>query len=70
MPDTYKPATVRFLATVVERHCKTHGIVRDADRENVAARAIGIYRLGIREEDQLLQALENKDTPAANSERL
>ncbi len=76
MSDTYKPAAVRFLAAVVERHCAVHGIVRDADREIVAARAIRVYSQGIHDEEAMLKALhamptiatEKKASPTSNGE--
>lgn len=60
MPNTYKPAAVRFLAAVVEKHCKAHGIISEADRDTVAEQALALYNRGVTDKEQLLAALAER----------
>lgn len=59
MPDTYQPAALRLLASVVDRHCDAFQIVTEADRDSVAELAIRLYGRGVTGEVELLAALAN-----------
>jgi len=60
-----RPLDVKFLATIVRRHCERHGIVSAEGRESVAASAVKFYEAGVTAGDVLLRALAQEDDPDA-----
>lgn len=58
-----KPAAVRRLAAIVDRHCDMHGIRSREGRESVAASALAHYQRGVNIDEQLLEILALEDDP-------
>ena len=59
-----KPAEIQHLASIVKRHCATHGIRSLEAKESVAASALVHYQLGVMSEDELLAILDREDDPS------
>lgn len=64
-----KPAAVRRLAAIVDRHCASHGIRTPEGRESVAASALAHYQRGATTEDELLEILAQEDDPLRHLKR-
>ncbi|RWE12444.1 MAG: hypothetical protein EOS61_14975 [Mesorhizobium sp.] len=54
----YEPAEVNILAKAVADYCESHKIKRVDEREDIALKAMGLFRRGVTDLEQLLQELE------------
>lgn len=61
-----KPAAVRLLASIVDRHCASHGIRSPEARESVAVSALRHYQRGATSEEALLNILAQEDDPLSH----
>jgi hypothetical protein len=59
-----KPAAVRFLASIVDRHCSAFGIRTAEGRESVAASTLVHYQRGVTAEQELLEILAREHDPS------
>ena len=51
------PEQVAAMGRVLEAYCEHTGITSHIERQNVAARILALYELGVADEDELLAAL-------------
>ena len=51
------PEQVTMMARVLEAYCTQAGNTDRVERENVAARILALYKIGVCKEDELLTAL-------------
>jgi hypothetical protein len=51
------PEQVATMGRVLDAYCEHAGITSQIERENVAARVLALYEMGVAEEDELLAAL-------------
>jgi hypothetical protein len=57
------PIQLSVLTQAVDAHCTNHGIRDAIDRENIAARAIHIFRSGTTVLEDIADRLEAGDRP-------
>ena len=51
------PEQVAAMGCVVDAYCKQTGITSQVERENIAAKILVLYEMGVDSEDELLAAL-------------
>jgi hypothetical protein len=56
------PIELSVLTQAVDLHCAKHGIKDEFDKENIAAKAIQIFRSGTTELDEIQARLEATDS--------
>lgn len=59
--DIMDPGQLRMLTAVVDEYCRKHGVQDQADRDDIARRAIRLYDQNRTSPNDLLQAMERDD---------
>jgi hypothetical protein len=52
------PGELEILSAVLDSYCRSHGIVSDDDKDDLARRAIALYENGMHSPNELLSRLE------------